>query len=106
MLNDENNSKDMIITALNNLVQMIDFSSTIIMGSTSKFMTACQVLELVDLDYDAMETQKKFINEIIQKMNKERAYDAIVGDVIERIVFSYKFHHPTIRKILEFFIDS
>ena len=96
----------MIITALNNLVQMIDYASTVIMGSTSKFIAACQVLELVDLDYEAMDIQKQFINELIQKMNKERAYDAIVSEVIERIVFSYKFHHPTIRKVLEFFIDS
>ncbi|CAI2386997.1 unnamed protein product [Moneuplotes crassus] len=106
MLNSENNSKDMVVTALNNLVQMLDYSGIIIMESTSKFLQACQVLEMVDLDYDAMESQKKFINELIQRMDKERAYDALISEIIERIVFSYKFHHPTIRKVLEFFIDS
>lgn len=106
MLNSENNSKDMVITALHNLVQMIDYAVTVIMGSTKKFMEACQVLEMVDLPYDAMDSQKKFINEIIQKMNYERAFDVLIGEVLERIVFSYKFHHPSIRTVLEFFMDS
>lgn len=106
MLNSDSNSKDMVVTALHNLVQMLDYAGIVIMESTSKFLEACQVLEMVDLDYDAMEAQKKFINELIQRMDKERAYDALIGEIIERIVFSYKFHHPTIRKVLEYFIDS
>ena len=85
---------------------MLDYAASVIMGSTKKFMQACQVLELVDLPYDAMESQKKFINEIIQKMSWDRAYDVLIGDVIEKIVFSYKFHHPTIREVLEYFMDS
>ena len=96
----------MIVTALHNLVQMIDYGMTVIMGSTHKFLQAWQVLELVDLDYDAMDSQKNFINGMIQKMNNERAYDAIISEVIERIVFSYKFHHPSVRKVLEYFIDA
>lgn len=39
-------------------------------------------------------------------MNSERAYDALIGDIIEKIVFSYKFHHPTIREVLEYFVDT
>ena len=38
MLNSETNSKDMVITALDNLVQMIDYAITVIMGSSHKFM--------------------------------------------------------------------
>ena len=30
----------------------------------------------------------------------------ILAYVIWSIVFSYKFHHPTIREVLEYFIDS
>lgn len=106
MLDADSNSKDMVVTALHNLVQMLDYSITVIMGSTRKFIQACQVLELVDLSYDAQDSQKKFINEIIQKMNSERAYDALIGDIIDKVIFSYKFHHPNIREVLEFFIDS
>jgi hypothetical protein len=50
--------------------------------------------------------KNKIINEMIQKMNNERAYDALLGEVIEKVVFSYKFHHPTIREVLEYFVDS
>lgn len=85
---------------------MIDYAIVVIMGSTSKFIQACQILELVDLNYDAMDSQKKFINSMIDKMNSERAYDALIGDVLEKIIFSYKFHHPTIREVLEYFVDS
>lgn len=85
MLNSDSNSKDMVITALHNLVQMLEYGVEVIMKTTSKFMQAWQVLELVDLPYDAMESQKRFINEIIQRMNADRAYDALIGDVIERI---------------------
>ena len=106
MLDADSNSKDMVVTALHNLVQMLDYSITVIMGSTRKFIQACQVLELVDLSYDAQDSQKKFINEVIQKMNSERAYDALIGDIIDKVIFSYKFHHPNIREVLEFFIDS
>jgi hypothetical protein len=75
----------MVITALHNLVQMLEYGVEVIMKTTSKFMQACQVLELVDLPYDAMESQKRFINEVIQRMNADRAYEALIGDVIERI---------------------
>lgn len=39
-------------------------------------------------------------------MNSDRAYDVLAGDVIEKVIFSYKFHHPVIREVLEFFVDS
>lgn len=40
MLATDSNSKDMVITALHNLVQMLDYSVTVIMGSSKKFIQA------------------------------------------------------------------
>jgi hypothetical protein len=38
MLSEDTNSKDMIITALNNLEQMLDYALVVVMGSTKKFI--------------------------------------------------------------------
>ena len=75
MLNSSSNSKDMVVTAIHNLDQMLDYAITVIMGSTQKFIQLCQILELVDLPYEARESQKSIINAVIRKMNSERAYD-------------------------------
>ena len=76
------------------------------MKSTQKFTQALQLFKFTDLPFNAQQAQLRLIEAFNASMNEERAYDAILADSIDRIVFVYRYHHPRFRMPLQTFVDN
>lgn len=46
------------------------------------------------------DSQLKIIEAMGQSMNKERAYEFMQADQVERVIFAFKHYHPKFRPVV------
>mmetsp|Transcript_35427 Transcript_35427/g.26387 ORF Transcript_35427/g.26387 Transcript_35427/m.26387 type:complete len:119 (-) Transcript_35427:511-867(-) len=98
--------KDYVIYAIHNIDLMLDYAMIKIMADRTRFLSLIQIFQYTDLPYHAQESQIKIINYMTNSMNKDRAYDFLKADGIERIIFAFKHYHPMMRAPIIEFVNS
>ncbi|CDW91065.1 UNKNOWN [Stylonychia lemnae] len=105
MLHPEINNRDVIIFAMHQIDRIIEHCVQDIMTSTERFLAVLKLFEFYNFPENARDSQIKILDYTIKYLTEERAVDAFRNETIMRIVKCYKVHHPSLRNILQRFVE-
>ena len=75
------------------------------MSTPERFLACLKLFEFYNFPENARDSQIKILDYIVKYLTEERAVDAFRNEYLMRIVKCYKVHHPSLRNILQRFIE-
>ena len=75
------------------------------MVTHERFLACFKLFEFYNFPENAKDSQMKILDYLTKYLTPERAMDVLTNEGINRIVKSYKVHHPNMRNLLHRFIE-
>jgi hypothetical protein len=67
------------------------------MDTPERFLSCFKLFEFYNFPDNARDSQGKILDYLVRFLTKDRAFDVLRNEGINRIVKAYKLHHPSMR---------
>ena len=76
------------------------------MALPERFLACFKLFEFYNFPENARSSQQKILDYLTRYLTAERAEDVLRNEGLTRLIKSYKLHHPSMRGILNRFLES
>lgn len=75
------------------------------MDTPERFLACFKLFEFYNFPENARDSQMRIMDYMVKYLTRDRALDVLRNEGINRIIKSFKVHHPSMRSILQRFVE-